>query len=163
MTNTESLLTQAVDLIGDRAAVQHGLEPERIDLTVEPAKFLECVALLTTPRWGYLAAISGLDHGPESGRMEVLYFFCNQAAVLTLRVPLAREAPRLPSICGLIPAASLFERELMEMFGVVCEDTPNPAHLFLSDDWPDATYPLRKDFITPASSLSPEEPKGCPL
>ena len=162
MTNTESLLAQAVDLIGDRAAVQHTLEPDRFDLAVEPAKLLDCIALLTTARWGYLAAISGLDHGLESGRLEVLYFFCHQAAVITLRVPLARETPRVPSICGIIPAATLFERELIEMFGVVCENTPNPEHLFLPDDWPDATYPLRKDFINPAPPPAQENPKGCP-
>jgi Ni,Fe-hydrogenase III component G len=80
----------------------------------------------------------------------VLYHFCQDAAVATLRVPLPREAPVVPSICGLIPSASLFERELMEMFGVVCEGTPDPRRLFLPDDWPDGTYPLRKDFIVPA-------------
>ncbi len=160
MTNTESLLAQAVDLIGDRATVQHTLEPNRFDLAVEPAKLLECIALLTSAHWGYLAAISGLDHGPDSGRLEMLYFFCNKAAVITLRVPLARETPRIPSICGLIPSATLFEREQMEMFGVVFEDTPNSDHLFLPDDWPAATYPLRKDFLTPAPPPAPEDSKG---
>ena len=161
MTNSEALLAQVVNLIGERAVVQSTLEPNRIDLTVESAKLLECIALLTTARWGYLSAISGLDLGLESGRLEVLYFFCNQAAVLTLRVPLPRETPRVPSICGLIPAATLFERELMEMFGVVCEGTPNPERLFLPDDWPDGTYPLRKDFLVPASPPAPEDSKGC--
>jgi Ni,Fe-hydrogenase III component G len=157
VTNAEALLAQAVNLIGERAASQPTLESNRIDLIVEPAQLLECVAPLTTTHWGYLSAISGLDHGSETGRLEVLYFFCNQAAVLTLRVPVPREAPRVPSICGLIPSATLFERELMEMFGVVCEGTPNSERLFLPDDWPDGTYPLRKDFIVPAPPAAPEE------
>ncbi len=156
MTNSDALLAQAVNLVGERAVVQSTLEPNRIDLTVEPAKLLECIALLTTARWGYLSAISGLDHGPDSGRLEVLYFFCHQAAVLTLRVPLPRETPCVPSVCALIPAATLFERELMEMFGIVCEGTPNSEHLFLPDEWPDGTYPLRKDFLVPAPPPGPE-------
>ncbi len=156
MTNSEALLAQAVNLIGERASAQPTLEPDRIDVSVEPGKLLECIALLTTAHWGYLSAISGLDHGPEAGRLEVLYFFCNQAAVLTLRVPLPRESPRVPSVCGLIPSATLFERELMEMFGVVCEGTPNSLRLFLPDDWPDGTYPLRKDFLVPAPPPAPE-------
>jgi Ni,Fe-hydrogenase III component G len=54
--------------------------------------------------------------------------------------------PRLPSICPLIPSATLYERELIEMFGFVIEDTPDPARLLLPDDWPDGVYPLRKAF-----------------
>ena len=36
--------------------------------------------------------------------------------------------------------------ELIEMFGFVIEDTPDPARLLLPDDWPDGVYPLRKAF-----------------
>lgn len=157
MTNTESLLAQAVNLIGERAAAQSTPEPNRIDLTVDPPQLLECVALLVAARWGYLSAITGLDHGPESGRLEVLYHFCQKAAVITLRVTFPREAPVVPSVCGLIPSATLFERELMEMFGIVCEGTPDPRRLFLSDDWPAGVYPLRKDYIVPAHNPAPEE------
>jgi Ni,Fe-hydrogenase III component G len=82
--------------------------------------------------------------------LEVLYHFCSKAAVITLRVSLPRENPVVPSIYKLIPACSLFERELMEMFGVVCEGTPDPRRLFLSDDWPQGKYPLRKDYIVAA-------------
>jgi Ni,Fe-hydrogenase III component G len=153
---TESLLAQAVQLVGDKAVSQSAPEPNRIDLVVEPARLLECVAPLVSAHWGYLSAITGLDHGVESGRLEVLYHFCNKAAVITLRVPLPRAAPVVPSVCALIPSATLFERELMEMFGVVCEGTPDTRRLFLPDDWPDGIYPLRKDFIVAGPSAAPE-------
>lgn len=153
---TESLLAQAVQLVGDKAVSQSAPEPNRIDLIVEPARLLDCVAPLASAHWGYLSAITGLDHGVESGQLEVLYHFCNRAAVVTLRVPLPRQNPVVPSVCGLIPAATLFEREVMEMFGVVCEGTPDSRRLFLPDDWPDGTYPLRKDFIVPASGAALE-------
>ncbi len=156
MTKTEALLTEAVNRIGELASSQSAPDPDRLDLYVEPANLSDCCARLTTPRWGYLSAISGLDSGPETGRLEVLYFFCNQAAVLTVRVPILRDHPVVPSICGVIPSATLFERELMEMFGVVCEGTPNPDRLFLPDDWPDGTYPLRKDFLAPVPPPAPE-------
>jgi Ni,Fe-hydrogenase III component G len=148
---TESLLEQAVGLIGSRATAQSTPEPGRIDLTVEAPQLVDAVQQIVSAHWGFLSAITGLDQGPEAGRIEALYHFCRDAAVVTLRVPLPREAPVIPSICGLIPSASLFERELMEMFGVVCDGTPDPRRLFLPDDWPDGTYPLRKDFIVPAS------------
>jgi Ni,Fe-hydrogenase III component G len=157
VTDTETLLAQAVGLVEGKFVSQTAPEQNRIDLVVEPAHLLECVGPLAAARWGYLSAITGLDLGAESGRLEVLYHFCNRAAVLTLRVTLPRDAPIVPSVCGLIPAATLFEREVMEMFGVVCEGTPDPRRLFLPDEWPDGTYPLRKDYIVNAPSAAPEE------
>jgi Ni,Fe-hydrogenase III component G len=153
---TESLLEQAVQLVGARAAGQNTPEPGRIDLTVEPGNLLASLQSLVAAHWGYLSAITGLDLGPEAGRMEVLYQICHAAAVLTLRVPVARENPVVPSVCGIIPAASFFERELIEMFGVVCEGTPDARRLFISDDWPEGVFPLRKDFIVPAPPPQPE-------
>lgn len=153
---TEALLEQGVQLVGSRGSGQFAPEPGRIDLIVEASALLECIRDLTAAHWGYLSAITGLDQGPEAGRLEVLYQFCQGAAVLTLRVPLPREEPVVPSVCGLIPAASFFERELMEMFGIVCEGTPDTRRLFIADDWPEGVYPLRKDFIVPAPSAPVE-------
>jgi Ni,Fe-hydrogenase III component G len=155
--NTEELLVQAVQLAGAGATAQSVPEPNRIDLVVEPARLLECVRPLVEAHWGYLSAVTGLDHGPQEGHLEVLYHFCQKAAVLTLRVMLPRERPVVPSVCGLIPSATLFERELMEMFGIQCEGTPDTRRLFLSDDWPEGVYPLRKDYIVPAHTAAPEE------
>jgi Ni,Fe-hydrogenase III component G len=154
---TEAILQKGVDLVGERATAKTTPEPNRVDLTVEPARFLEAARELTAARWGYLTAITGLDRGVENGNLEVLYHFCRGPAVLTLRVPLPRAHPVVPSICGLIPAASMYERELIEMFGVTCEGTPDPSRLFLPDDWPAGVYPLRKDFVVAAPPPVAEE------
>jgi NADH-quinone oxidoreductase subunit D len=39
----------------------------------------------------------------------------------------------------------LFERELIEMFGVTVTGLADTSHLFLPDGWPEGTYPLLKD------------------
>jgi Ni,Fe-hydrogenase III component G len=52
----------------------------------------------------------------------------------------------VPSICGVIPSAGFFERELGEMLGVTVDGIPDASRLFLPDDWPDGVYPLRKEF-----------------
>jgi Ni,Fe-hydrogenase III component G len=156
MSDHETLLTQGLDLIRECCGEPARPEPNRADVSVTPEKLLACVEPLAKARWGYLSAITGLDYGPEAGRMEALYHFCNRAAVITLRVQLPREKPVVPSVCGLIPSATLFERELMEMFGIVCKGTPDPRRLFISDDWPEGVYPLRKDFIVPAPPPAPE-------
>ncbi len=95
--------------------------------------------------WGYLASIIGVDLGVEAGQFEVLYVFCAGAAVLTLAVKIPRATAVIPSVCGIIPSASFFERELSEMFGITIT-TPNPDRLFLPEEWPHNAYPLRKDF-----------------
>jgi Ni,Fe-hydrogenase III component G len=77
----------------------------------------------------------------------VLYHFCSGAAIVTLRTHIPREAACVSSICGLVPSAGFFERELSEMLGVTVVDAPAAGRLFLPDDWPEGVYPLRKDFV----------------
>lgn len=120
--------------------------PDALDVAVSSDHFLDAVRALVEGGWGYLASVVGIDLGPEASQFEVLYLFCEGAAVLALTVRLSREEAVIPSICGLIPSASFFERELSEMFGITVAGTPNPDRLFLPDEWPDEVYPLRKDF-----------------
>jgi Ni,Fe-hydrogenase III component G len=84
--------------------------------------------------------------GPMEDKLEALYHFTEGPVVATLRVTVPYADPRVPSICPIIPSATLYERELQEMFGFVVEATPVPDRLVLPDDWPDGVYPLRKSF-----------------
>ena len=118
-------------------------EANRLDVVVTAGDLLAAVEALKS--WGYLSAITGLDYGQDAGRMEVLYHFCSDASVVTLRVSIAREEASIPSICRLIPSAVVFERELREMFGVTVIGISNDDPLFLPDDWAADIYPLRRD------------------
>ncbi|MBK6328027.1 MAG: NADH-quinone oxidoreductase subunit C [Chloroflexi bacterium] len=122
--------------------------PDVLDISVHPDELLEVVQTLLDGDWGYLITITGLDLGPEAGEIEILYHFAEGAAVVTLSVRVERETAVIPSICPIIPSASFFERELVEMLGITILNTPNTDHLFLPDDWPADTYPLRKEFNT---------------
>ncbi len=123
-------------------------DDNRLDVVVKAENLVAAVESLRDAQSGYLAAITGMDYGLEAGQMEVLYHFCEGATVTTLRVELPRDTPAIPSICSILPAASVHERELMEMFGIEVVGTPNRDHLFLPDDWPEGHYPLRKDFVS---------------
>jgi Ni,Fe-hydrogenase III component G len=80
--------------------------------------------------------------------------------VVTLRVGVPRESGHVPSLCELIPSAGPFERELREMFGIIVDGLPNPDKLYLSDDWPEREFPMRKDSDPRAALAAAEEGGG---
>lgn len=124
-------------------------EVNRMDLMIQPEHLKEAVKAIRGNHWGYLSAITGLDQPATEtteGAIEVLYQFCHGAAIVTLRMAVPYSAAVLDSICDIIPAASLYERELMELLGVTLTGTPNTERLLLPDEWPDGVYPLRKSF-----------------
>jgi Ni,Fe-hydrogenase III component G len=143
--NTETALQAARELIAGWTIETSTPEPNRLDGVMDAGHLLSAVRAIDSAHWGYLAGITGLDLGMEAGQILILYHFCADAAVLTLRVSVPREAASVPSICEVLPPASFYERELREMLGVEVVGLPNADHLFLPDDWPDGVYPLRKD------------------
>jgi Ni,Fe-hydrogenase III component G len=143
---TEETLQRAESLLAPWATNTDVPAVNRLDVSIDVADLIASVRALHQADWGYLAAITGLDLGPEAGEMEVLYHCCAGAAVVTLRVKVNREKAVVPTVCDVIPSAGFFERELSEMFGITVEGTPNPDRLFLPDEWPEGVYPLRKDF-----------------
>lgn len=139
-------LDTAVALLQPWILEQQAPEENRIDLALAEGTLLAAVGALVEAEWGYLAAITGLDRTTETGQLEVLYHFCEGAQVLTLRVGLVQETAVVPSLTPLIPSATMFERELREMFGITVENIPDDSLLFLPEDWPQDVYPLRKEF-----------------
>ncbi len=122
-------------------------EPNRLDIKLPSAgELVTIVTVLRVKRLGYLSAITGLDPGLDVEELEILYHFCTGPVVITLRVPVPRQAPVVPTLSSIIPGAEVLERELQEMFGVVVNGLSSPEHLYLPDEWPDTVYPLRKDF-----------------
>lgn len=171
--NTQEALDSAQSILNGLAYSSSRPEENRLDAILPPQNLKPAVeALLVKPGWGYLSAITGLDHPDyevdpatnlrkplaDQGSVEVLYHFCNGAAVTTLRVMLPYSDPTLDSICDIVSSATLYERELMELFGVELTGTPNKEHLILPDDWPEGVYPLRKSFS--GFTKSSESEKG---
>lgn len=156
----EELLTTAETTLAPWTVGLTRFEGRRLDVVVKRDDLVAAVSALVEARWGYLSAITGLDlpwpktppkpdappTPPLEDQLEVLYHFVEGAAVVTLRVRVPYSEARVPSICGPVPTATLYERELREMFGIEVEGTPVTDRLLLPDDWPDGVYPLRKSF-----------------
>lgn len=144
--STETALQTAHDLLKPWAKETSEPELFRLDVVVNASDLVAAVSALQDAGWGYLSTITGVDLGVEAGEIEVLYHFSEGAAITTLRVHTPRDNAIVPSLIDIIPSVSFYERELIEMFGVVVEGTPNTERLFLPEDWPEGVYPLRKDF-----------------
>ena len=161
---TEAIINAAEALLKPFAvgAVSHA--PGRVEAVIKPHDLPAAVRAIIDARWGYLSAITGLDHpwptpkpgakpaepaaepDPAEDRLEALYQFVSGPVVATLRVSVPYHDTRVPTICPVIPSATLYERELQEMFGFVVEGTPDTGKLLLPDDWPADVFPLRKAF-----------------
>jgi Ni,Fe-hydrogenase III component G len=141
----EELKKRAENLLAPTGAQTSRPAETRVDAVVSADKLVTAAKALVDGKWGYLSAITGLDN-PAGNGMELLYQFCEGPIVTTLRVAVPYEKAVVPSVCSIIPSATLYEREIIEMFGITIEGTPNTDKLLLPDDWPDGVYPLRKEF-----------------
>jgi Ni,Fe-hydrogenase III component G len=142
---TDTKLQTAAALMTPWAKASKTPEPNRLDVILDAGDALPAIEALNAAHWGFLSAITGLDPGAAASELEILYHFCSGAAVLTLRAHTPRDKPSVSTICGAIPSAVLFERELKEMFGVDVVGLADREHLFLPEDWQEGVYPLRKD------------------
>lgn len=178
--NTEEALVNAEGILKPFSLISTRPSPDRLDVTILPANLEDAVRAIIDAQWGYLTAITGLDrpgsHAPSpedkqwsrlatetqvigsavvpEGTIEILYHFCHKAAIVTLRTGVRYSFAVIPSVCSIIPAATLYERELAEMYGIKVVGTPSTSKLLLPDDWPDDVYPMRKSF-TGAEMLPP--------
>lgn len=153
--NTSEILDLAEGIVKswDWATESSRPRPDRLDVKVNSLKeLIPIIVGLRVKRLGYLTAIVGIDLGAEVNEIEIVYFFSPEGAVIALRVRVPRQNPSVPSLCDVIPSAEVFERELREMLGIEVVGLRTPEHLYLPDDWPADTYPLRKDFA--AESIS---------
>ena len=138
-------LTEAAAILAPYITDQSEPGEHRLDALLAPDRLHAAVAALVAARWGYLCAITGLDPGPDTGELELLYHFSSGADVLTLRVRIPRVNAAIDSLYDIVPASRLYEQEIREMLGVDMRSLPDTGLLFLPDDWPAGVYPLRKD------------------
>ncbi len=153
MTTDTSNVQELTSLLAPWARNVTQSEGDLAWVTVAPEDLVAAVKTLVGTRKVYLSAITGRDLGPQAGQVEVLYHFpcCATAGVITLRVHTPHASGAVPSVCGVIPSVSLYERELREMLGIEVTGTPDTSRLFLPDEWPADVYPLRKDAVLPTA------------
>lgn len=93
-----------------------------------------------------LSCLTGVDLGPDIGRMEVVYnlYSIPFDAHLMVKVVLEREKPSVPSLTSIWKAADWHEREAYDLLGINFEGHPDLRRILMPADW--QGFPLRKDY-----------------
>ena len=95
-----------------------------------------------------LVSMFACDERTFNGKFIVHYVFANRVngILLTLRSQVDGKNPKYQSITDRIHGAALYEREIKDMFGIEPIGHPDAKPLLFHGNWPEANYPLRKDF-----------------
>ncbi|MDA7822825.1 NADH-quinone oxidoreductase subunit C [Opitutales bacterium] len=95
-----------------------------------------------------LVDLTAVDHGDGAEkRFSVVLHFYSLVHKSYLRIHVLcpdNEAPCIPSVSSVFPAANWHERETFDMFGINFLDHPNLKRILMWDDYP--YFPLRKEF-----------------
>ncbi|RLE83968.1 MAG: hypothetical protein DRJ67_11310 [Thermoprotei archaeon] len=111
---------------------------------VNREKFREVVEYLKEKHgFTHITTISGVDMGDS---YEIVYHLRGDGFSFSLKVPVPKDDPKVPSIVDILNGAVLYEREVNDLLGVFPEGHPDPKRLILAYDWPEDVHPLRKEW-----------------
>jgi len=154
MASFTEIKTYLVERFGDEIIVKADEKALQPSLTVPAAQIAEvCQFLHQDERlfFDFLACLTGIDNGPATDTMEVIYNLTSMPFEhnLTLKVALPRSSPnqqlpRIPSVSHVWRTADWHERETFDLVGIWFENHPDLRRIFLPADW--QGHPLRKDY-----------------
>jgi NADH-quinone oxidoreductase subunit C len=94
----------------------------------------------------YLADLTAVDHYPSEPRFETVYHLLSleTGVRLRLKVKISGENPQVDSMVPIWPAATAFECEVFDLFGIQFAGHPDLRRILLPEEW--EGHPLRKDY-----------------
>jgi Ni,Fe-hydrogenase III large subunit/Ni,Fe-hydrogenase III component G len=142
------------DRLGDRLNSVRALNGNELHLAVHGKEDLPEVCMYVHDELkGVLATVVCSDERRISGDFVLRYAFGiggreDLFVIVEARVQQdePNSPPSFPSLALRLPAATLYEREVRDMFGLVPDGHPDARPLVLHEHWPGDVHPLRKDF-----------------
>jgi len=136
---------------------------DMLTLEVEASRLADILLYLkneANPRYERLEDLTAIDEAARRHRQGLPAFTAvyhllsyQSASRLRLKVAVAGDSPRLPSITSIWPSADWYEREVYDMFGIRFDGHPNLRRLLMPFDW--TGHPLRKGYPGRATELPP--------
>ncbi len=117
-------------------------------LEAEPSVVRELCSRLCSEFSCTLITLFAMDERDQKGHFTIVYAFAESRSGLLIVIAAEVEPSResFPSISAKIPAASLYEREIRDLFGLYPVDHPDPKRLVFHSNWPQSNHPLRRDY-----------------
>ena len=146
-TSISNLVKTIESIMFDEMESAEIMEEQYVSITVKYDSLLKVAETLRDKlSFSIPVACGGIDY-PDEGKMQMIYYISNPESrfLITLRVNIPRDSPKLPSLTQVWEAMSFHEREAHEMFGIAFDGHPNLVPLLLPPSWKGG-YPLRKDF-----------------
>ena len=142
--NTFDSITTLQTQLGDSILAVQRKSARRFYIEITPQALEQASRLLLETIGARLQIATGVDTGKE---FEVMYHWAldTQDSIITLRVLVDHATAELDSIAPWYPAAEWIEREIWELLGIHFRGHPDLRHLLLADDWPQGTYPMRRN------------------
>jgi Ni,Fe-hydrogenase III large subunit/Ni,Fe-hydrogenase III component G len=118
-----------------------------ISCDVRPGDALRLAETLRADLGAELRLMTAVDRRADAGRFELHYLFAHPREdwFVHARKRLPGDHPTIGSLGTFHHPASLFEREIHDLFGIVTRDHPDPRPLVRHAFWPEDYFPLRKD------------------
>jgi len=119
--------------------------PKRVYLEINPESLVRVAGYIFKDLEARFNIASGLD---ARTHLEILYHFSIEKInlLISLRVKLDKENPRVSSLALVFKGANWIEREIHELLGIEFTGHPDLRRLLLADEWPEGVYPLRCDY-----------------
>ncbi len=141
------IAARVAEVLGPRMLNQQ-LAYGELTISVAPEAIVEVVTILRDdPELQFISFIdiAGVDWPAREKRFDVVYHFLSPRQNARIRVKVATdEDTPVPSVSDVFPAATWFEREAYDLYGILF--TGNPDLRRILTDYGFRGYPLRKDF-----------------
>ncbi|MDD3087913.1 MAG: NADH-quinone oxidoreductase subunit C [Candidatus Omnitrophica bacterium] len=124
---------------------------DEVVLKVESRDFKDTCLILHKILPSPVMMLFACDESKERGSFVINCVFVDfkNSQWIIVSMDIAQENPSFDTLAKSIHSASLFEREIWEMFGIESKENPDLRRLRLHDEvWPKGNYPLRKCFQT---------------
>lgn len=124
-----------------KSQLSYLVKDDRIIIDIAKKDLRNIINILRNEFKLHLSAIICIDLYKE---FQIFYDFEKNGFSIDLRINISKSVPSLPSIARIIPVANYFEREIMDLFGVIFEEHPQPERYILPKDWPEGNCPMKK-------------------
>lgn len=113
----------------------------RVFIVISHNRLREVIMFLKKNGFSHLSAITGTQ--TNNNLIEILYHLDRAGTLVTVRLVLPQNDDSISTITDIILGASLYEREIHDLFGVKFEGHPQLSRLILPDEWKNDSFPLR--------------------